>query len=104
MEQNLALMLHLKGKPLVGTLDRPETQETELANAINAARLHGHAQLFSRIRTDSTSPQKKAQYAKDSILRLAITEGEFEVVIKQTAKPRDTDDEGEFRVDIYCKK
>ena len=102
MEQCMAPLLHLKGKPLVRSMDCESPQDA-LADVVNAARLHGHAQLLAPAGDDSNSARKRANPAKAIILDLSLSEGELEVELKEV--PRlDQTDMYRYRLDIYCKK
>ncbi|MFA5186020.1 MAG: hypothetical protein WC551_06025 [Patescibacteria group bacterium] len=96
----LALLLHLKGKPLVRSLDGGSGDEF-IADVVNAARLHGHAQLVTRTGCESGGTKDEAEEAKKKILGMAVSEGEFEIAIKTI---RASDDLISCLLDIYCKK
>lgn len=102
MEQTLALLLHLKGKPLVGAFIGDDMDP--VATAVNAARLHGHAQLVVIESAVGGEAESNVVTAKKVILALAVTDGEFEVEIKKISTKSSGTSGEKIRLDIYCRK
>lgn len=95
MGMDLIMALHLEMKPHVGCLTGGSQSSKAIASAINAARLHGSAQLFC---ADSTESGRRdyTREAEAVIKTMQLTEDEF--VVKVAAI------EDVVRIDITCKK
>jgi hypothetical protein len=102
MAIEMALALHLKMKPHVGCLTGNSESSEAIAFAVNAARLHGSAQLFSNhrgknlVRPELETCLLRIQNAEAVIRAMQVSEDEFEVKI--------TEFDDLIRLDITCKK
>jgi len=97
----LALALSLKQKPLATCLvtEGGGYNHEAITCAVNAARLHGHAQVLAQYDAlvHGSLALESAQKAQAAIKALSLTERELEVKITEVS-------EGLVRIDVFCKK